>query len=155
MNIWVVSKSIKISPSKEKFYSLLTDKNTGIKIMRTSWDRFGIDLKWNNIRLLQLALKICCFILADAFEKFRNSSLRNHALCPSHYLRAPALSWDAILNMKQVKFELILDVDMYLFFEKGMRAWFFTFLKYIVKPTLIIWNLMTQSKSQNIFYRLE
>ena len=47
-------------------------------------------------------------------------------------------SWDAIINMKQVKFELILDVDMYLFFEKGMRAWFFTFLKDIVKPTLII-----------------
>ena len=46
-------------------------------------------------------------MLADVFEKFRNNSLKNYGLCPSHYLSAPALSWDAILNMTKVELELI------------------------------------------------
>ena len=32
-------------------------------------------------------------------------------------LLSPALSWDAMLNMTKVEFELISDADMYLFFE--------------------------------------
>ena len=35
---------------------------------------------------------------------------------------APALSWDAMLNMTKIKLELISDPDMYIFFEKGMRG---------------------------------
>ena len=38
-------------------------------------------------------------------------------LCPSHYLSAPALSWDAMLNMTKVEIDLISDAHMYLFFE--------------------------------------
>ena len=48
------------------------------------------------------------------------NSLKNYGLCPSHYLNAPALSRDAMLNMKKIKLELISDPDMYIFFEKGM-----------------------------------
>ena len=55
------------------------------------------------------------------FEKFRNNSLKNYGLYPSHYLSAPALSWDAILNMTKIKLELILDPDMNIFLEKDMR----------------------------------
>ena len=36
-------------------------------------------------------------------------------------MSAPALSWDAMLNMTKVELEIISDADMYLFFEKGMR----------------------------------
>ena len=38
-------------------------------------------------------------LLADVFEEFRNNSLKNYGLCPSHYLSAPALGWDAMLKM--------------------------------------------------------
>ena len=38
-------------------------------------------------------LKFDVLFLADAFENFRNSSFKNHGLCPTHYLSAPALSW--------------------------------------------------------------
>ena len=48
------------------------------------------------------------------------NSLKNYGLCPSHYLNAPALSRDAMLNMKKIKLEHISDPDMYIFFEKGM-----------------------------------
>ena len=60
--------------------------------------------------------------LADMFEKFRNSSLKNYRLFLSHHLSATALSWSAILKMTEVEFELISDTDMYLFFEKVMRS---------------------------------
>ena len=42
-----------------------------------------------------------------------------YELCLSHYLRAPAFSWDAMLNMTKVKLERISDGDMSLFFKKG------------------------------------
>ena len=62
----------------------------------------------------------CCF--ADAFEKFRNNSLKIYRLSPSIYLSAPALNWDAMLNMTKVEPELFSDTDTYLFiFQKGMR----------------------------------
>ena len=56
------------------------------------------------------------------WEKFRNNDSQNYGLCPSHYLSAPALSWDVMLNITKVKRELISDADMYLFFEKGMTS---------------------------------
>ena len=53
------------------------------------------------------------------FNKFGNNSWKNYKLWPSHYLSAPALSWEAVFN---VKLELIPDYDMHLFFEKGIRG---------------------------------
>ena len=32
------------------------------------------------------------------------------------------LSWDAILKMTEIKLELISDIDMYYFVEKGLRG---------------------------------
>ena len=69
-----------------------------------------------------LCLKCDALLLADIFEKFRNNSLKNHGLCPNHYLSAPALSWDAMFNMTKIKFEIISDPDMYIFFEEYMRG---------------------------------
>ena len=56
------------------------------------------------------------------FEKFRDGSLKIYGLCLSHYLSAPALSWDAKLNLTKVELEVISDAIMYLLFEKGMRG---------------------------------
>ena len=61
-------------------------------------------------------------MLADVFEKFRNNSLKNYGLCPSHYLSAPGLSWDPMLKMTQIEPELIPDPEMFIFFEKGTRG---------------------------------
>ena len=44
-------------------------------------------------------------------------------LCPSHYLSAAGLSWDAMVKMIKIKLELILGPDMYIFFEKDTRGW--------------------------------
>ena len=69
-----------------------------------------------------LYLKCDVLLLADVFEKIRNNSLKNYGLCPSHYLSALALSWDAILHMTKVELELIPDPDMDIIFEKGTRG---------------------------------
>ena len=53
-----------------------------------------------------LHLKCNVLLLVDVFEKFRNNCLKNYGLCSSHYLNAPVLSWDAIINMTEVKLEL-------------------------------------------------
>ena len=68
-----------------------------------------------------LYLNCGVLLLTDVFEKFRNKSLNNCRLCPSHYLSAPSLSWDAMLNMTNVELKLITDSDMYVFFEKDIR----------------------------------
>ena len=47
-----------------------------------------------------LQLQCHVLLLADMFEKLRNSSLKNNGLSPSHFLSAPALSWMQKNNMK-------------------------------------------------------
>ena len=69
-----------------------------------------------------LYLKCDILFLVNAFGKFRNNSLTNYGLFPSHYLSPPALSWDAMLNMTKVQLELIPYPGMYIFFEKGIRG---------------------------------
>ena len=59
-------------------------------------------------------------ILKNNYQQ--KKSFRNYGLCPSCYLSAPGFSWEAVLSLTKVKLELILDPDMYLFFEKGMRG---------------------------------
>ena len=50
-------------------------------------------------------LKCDVLLLLDVFEKSRKRCLENYALCPSHYLRTVASSWDAMINITQVKLE--------------------------------------------------
>ena len=50
------------------------------------------------------------------------SSWRNYGSCPIHYLCAPALSCDVMLNITKVELELVSDATTYLFFEIGMRV---------------------------------
>ena len=47
--------------------------------------------------------------------------LKFYKLDPCHYFSSPGLSWDVILKMTCVKLKNFLDIDMYLFIEKGLR----------------------------------
>ena len=62
------------------------------------------------------------FIVSWYFLKIRNSSLKIIRLCKSHYLSAPILSLDAMLDMEKVDIEIIWDAYMHLLFEMGMRG---------------------------------
>ena len=82
-------------------------------------------------------------MLADVFEKFQNNSLKNYGLCPSHYLSAPGLSWDAILKMTKIKLEIITDPNMYILtcifsLKKVQEMEFLIFLIDTAKPKINI-----------------
>ena len=68
-----------------------------------------------------LFLKTDVSLLADVIEKFINTCLGYYGLDPCHYCSPPGLSWDAMLKMTEMELDLISDIDMHLFFEKGMR----------------------------------
>ena len=61
-------------------------------------------------------------LLADVFEKFNGTCLKNYRLDPCHYFRSPGLSWDAMLKIAGVKLEKIFDIELYLFIEEGLRG---------------------------------
>ena len=56
------------------------------------------------------------------FEKFRNDSLKNYGLFPSHYFSPPGLSWGAMIKMTKIELDFIPDPYMHIFFEKGTRG---------------------------------
>ena len=136
--------------SKEKFYSLLTGKKTSgqeyehvSKLckkfeMKTMKDYHDLYLKWDVL------------LLADAFEKFRNNSIKNCGLCPSHSLSTPTLSWDAILNMTKVELSLFQTLICIYSLKNVREVEFLISLIDIVKPTIIISNLTAQNKNQKI-----
>lgn len=62
---------------------------------------------------------------------------RKNYLCPSHYLRAQALSWNAMLSITKVELNIVSGADLYLFFEKGLRGGV-VFVKHTAKQTIHI-----------------
>ena len=69
-----------------------------------------------------LYLKTDVLLLADVFEKFIKTCLDYYGLDPCHYFSSPGLCWDAMLKMTEIELELISDIVMHLFIEKGMRG---------------------------------
>ena len=72
------------SPSREKFYNPLMGKKVTDKEMNM-FLMLGINLKWKQRKIIATCDVL---LLADVFEKFRNNTLKNYGLCPSHYLSA-------------------------------------------------------------------
>lgn len=69
-----------------------------------------------------LCLKTEVLLLADIFAKFISVCLEYYEWGLCHCFRSPGLSWDAMLKMTVVELDLISEIDMYLFVEKGIRG---------------------------------
>ena len=69
-----------------------------------------------------LYLKTDVLLLIDVFDKFIGVCLEYYGLDPCHYFSSPGLSWDPMLKMIGVELELISDIEMCLFIEKGIRG---------------------------------
>ena len=48
--------------------------------------------------------------------------MQYYGLDPCHYFMSPGLAWDKMLKMTDIKLELITDIDMFQFIEKGIRG---------------------------------
>ena len=60
-------------------------------------------------------------LLADVLENFRNKCIKIYVLDPAHFLSAPGLAWQTCLKKTRVRLELLIDIDMLLMVEKGIR----------------------------------
>ena len=109
-------------PDKFKFFSSLKDECISEKDYQRAnnvWNAFKRNTMgdYHDLYLMKDVL-----LLADVFEKFIKMCLDYYELDPCHYFSSPGLSWDAMSKMTGVKLELVSDIDMHLFIEKGMRG---------------------------------
>ena len=109
-------------PSKEEFYSKLNDEDISDEDYQHAikvWNTFGC----KTIKdYHDLYLKSDVLLLADVFEKFRLTCIKNYKLDPAHYYTSPGLAWDACLKITGQNLELLSDYDMLMMFERGIRG---------------------------------
>ena len=127
-------------PPTNAFYSRLSMK------VISGQDYEHAQQVWNTMEKKTLScyhdryLKTDILMLADVFEIFRNTCLRNYKLDLPHFYTAPRLEWQALLKTAIVYCEhekrrkgcelfpnefrlgLLTDIDMLLMVEKGIRG---------------------------------
>ena len=107
-------------PTKDQLYSVLNDQH----IMDDEYDHAKKVWKTFKIKTMgeyhDLYLGSDVLLLTDVFENFRKTCMQYYKLDPCHYFTSSGLSWDAMFKMTNIKLELMTDIDMYQFIEKGM-----------------------------------
>ena len=118
-------------PEQSKFYSTLTNScitNEEYERAQKLWDTFNRGGTLGTYS--DLYLKTDVLLLANIFETFRSTCIRAYGgLDPAYYYTSPGLSWDAMLKLTNVKLELISDIDMFLFVERGKELLLIGFMK--------------------------
>ena len=121
MTDWDKFKEMKLPP-REAFYSKLNIagvREEDYEHANRTWEEF--DLK-DLGEYHDLYLKADVILLANVFEAFRKVCLKNYGLDPAHFCTAPGLAWKACLKKTRIRLELLLDPDMLLMFERGIRG---------------------------------
>ncbi|XP_071628719.1 uncharacterized protein [Temnothorax longispinosus] len=109
-------------PPREDFYSSLTGETASesdYEHARNVWRCFCVR---NLGEYSDLYLKTDVLLLADIFENFCDTCIDTYRLDPAHYYILPGYTWDAMLKYTGVRFELLTDIDMVMFVERGIRG---------------------------------
>lgn len=109
-------------PSRDCFYNSLKGVHISddeYKHAQNVWNLFSIK---SLSEYTDLYLKTDVLLLCDIFENFRNTCLRHYNLDPAYYVTASSLTWDAMLLYTGIQLELISDLEIYEFLEKGIRG---------------------------------
>ena len=121
MTNWDKFKEMKLPP-REAFYSKLNMvgvREEDYEHARRVWKEFGLK---GLGEYHDLYLKTDVILLANVFEEFRKVCLKNYGLDPAHFYTAPGLAWKACLKKTRIRLELLLDPDMLLMSERGIRG---------------------------------
>ena len=106
----------------EHFYNGLTESDINEEDYahaRAVWSAFDMQTFGDYHDLF---LKTDVLLLADVFENFRNMSLQYYELDPCNVFTTAGLAWNAMLKMTGVRLELLRDIDVHLYIEKGIRG---------------------------------
>ncbi|XP_011875161.1 PREDICTED: uncharacterized protein LOC105566057 [Vollenhovia emeryi] len=123
MNMWIAWTSCRTRVYlRASFFSSLTEvtvSESDYVRAENVWQRFSIQTLGDYS---DLYMKIDVLLLADIFENFRDSSINSYGLDPTYYYTLPGFTWDAMLKHTRVNFELLTDIDMFMFVERGIRG---------------------------------
>ena len=111
-----------VFPKKEAFYSALNDSSIDEDEYEHAcavWVAFKCV---NMLEYCELYCRLDVLLLAEAYENFRSFMFENVHLDPAYFLGLPSLSFNAMLNMTKVKLELLKDITMVDFVERGLRG---------------------------------
>ena len=61
-------------------------------------------------------------LLADVFNNFRDMCIKEYELDSAHFLSLPGLAWQTCLKKTNIELELLIDYDMLLMVEEGIRG---------------------------------
>ena len=135
---WILKSLRKKLPSKEKFYSSLTDRKISDKEYEhvlNVWKKFEMKTMKDYY---DLYLKCDVLLLCDLLEIFKNDSLKNYRSYPSHYLSALDLIWDAMPKRQRLILNLFQILTVIYSLRRVKDIEFLIFLIDIAKPTMII-----------------
>ena len=121
MDSWDKFKETSLSSIKH-FYSNLNMSGVSdadYKHVCSVWRESGIR---NMGEYHDLYLRTDVILLANIFGSFRRVCQENYGLDPSHFYTVPGLAWKACLKKTGVRLKLLLDPDMLLMFERGIRG---------------------------------
>ena len=96
-------------PPKSAFYSKLTQKGINgeeYEHCKHVYDKLSCKTFYDS-HLADLRCDV--LLLADIFEKCRETCLSYYELDPLNYISAPGLAWDALLLKTKIELDLITD----------------------------------------------
>ena len=109
-------------PKYENFYNTLEKKHIDKKSYEHAqnvWDKLKIK---NMGEYHDIYLKTDVLLLADCFERFRETAYNNYGLDCTHFITLPSFSWKAMLKNTNAKISVFSDIDMYHMIERGIRG---------------------------------
>ena len=101
MGIWIAGKDL----MKHHYHPNLEDiSDKDYSHAQRVWDVFEIR---NLGEYHDLYVQTDTSLLADVFEKFRDTCIEIYELDPSHFLSAPGLAWQVCLRKTKCEFRII------------------------------------------------
>ncbi|XP_044741458.1 uncharacterized protein LOC123302552 [Chrysoperla carnea] len=109
-------------PNIEAFYNRLEEKQCSRQMYHHAqnvWSAFNCS---NLGDYVDLYMETDIMLLTDIFETFRATCLSTYNLDPGNYYTLAGYTWECMLKYTNIELELLTDIDMMMFVERGIRG---------------------------------